>query len=76
MCACEIFRKELIYCGLHISGNGIAVDPARLTGLIEASPPRTVGDVWQFKAAVGIVTQDYFSNIYFYLECFSKVFLE
>lgn len=49
----KLFKQAVIYCGLHISSNGISVDPDRIQALTQMSPPLTVGDVWQFTAASG-----------------------
>ena len=37
---------------------GITVDPDRLTALRNVSPPRNLGDVWQFNAAAGWIRRD------------------
>ena len=50
---CVVFAREVIYCGLKVSGQGVAVDPERLAGLKAMPAPTTVGDVWRFKASVG-----------------------
>ena len=54
----EIFTTSTTYCGLRITREGITVDPERLTGLRHISPPRDVGDVWQFTASVGWIRDD------------------
>ena len=50
---CALFKRSLIYCGLHLSEKGITVDSERLQGLKNVSSPETVGDVWRFKSSVG-----------------------
>ena len=50
---CVVFTREVIYCGLKVSGQGVSVDPERLEGLKTMPAPTTVGDVWRFKASVG-----------------------
>ena len=55
---CRMFVRQLGYCGLHISGDGITVDPERLQGLQALPNPVTVGDVWRFKASVGWIRPD------------------
>ena len=55
---CELFRREVIYCGLHVSEKGVVVDPARAAGLRDLPSPKTVGDVWQFTAGVGWIRRD------------------
>ena len=42
---CAIYVTQAIYCGLSVTRQGIAVDPDRLAGLVNVSPPRNVGDV-------------------------------
>ena len=53
-----IMLKSTIFCGLKVTRQGITVDPDRLTGLMNVSPPRNLGDVWQFNAAVGWIRED------------------
>ena len=55
---CELFRKEVIYCGLHVSERGVSVDPARTAALRALPPPKTVGDVWHFMSSVGWIRRD------------------
>ena len=55
---CLLFARQLIYCGLHVSGDGVTVDPDRLESLINIPDPITVGDVWRFKARVGWIRPD------------------
>ena len=55
---CVLFARELIYCGLHVSGKGVSVDPSRLQALRDIPPPKTIGDVWRFKASVGWIRPD------------------
>ena len=55
---CEFFVSETIYCGLHVSRQGITVDPARVQGIVNMPEPRTVGDVWKFHATAGWVRED------------------
>ena len=53
-----IMLTSTIFCGLKITRQGITVDPDRLAGLMNVSPPRNLGDVWQFNAAVGWIRED------------------
>ena len=55
---CLMFQRQLIYCGLLVSGAGVSVDPDRLQGLRALPYPTTVGDVWRFKASVGWIRPD------------------
>ena len=55
---CLLFQRALIYCGLHVSGQGVTVDPERLQGLQALPYPATIGDVWRFKASVGWMRPD------------------
>ena len=55
---CRMFQRALIFCGLHVSGAGVTVDPERLQGLQALPNPVTVGDVWRFKATVGWIRPD------------------
>ena len=55
---CLLFARELIYCVLHVSGDGVTVDPGRLQSLLEMPEPVRVGDVRKFKAAVGRIRPD------------------
>ena len=49
----KLIRKQLIFNGMLITGNGIAVDPSRVKGLTTMPLPKTVGDVYQFYCAAG-----------------------
>ena len=49
----KLMRKQLIFNGMLITGDGIAVDPSRVKGLTTMPLPRTVGDVYQFYCAAG-----------------------
>lgn len=55
---CLMFVRQLVYCGLHVSGKGVTVNPERLQGLRSLPNPVTVGDVWRFKASVGWIRPD------------------
>ena len=55
---CKIFCTETVFCGHHVSRQGVTVDPERLAGLVNISPPRHVGDVWQFNSAAGWIRED------------------
>ena len=55
---CELFKRELIYCGIRISVKGITVDPKRVSAILALPQPKTVGDVWKFKASVGWIRRD------------------
>ena len=54
----RLFQREVIYTGLHVSAAGISADPHRIAGLVMMPLPKTVGDVWQFTAAVGWIRRD------------------
>ena len=45
---CELFKKELLYLGFVISGQGIKVDPAKVQAVRDWPTPCTVTDVRSF----------------------------
>ena len=53
-----LFAKDVVFCGLRITREGIAVDPERIKGLLELPEPKNLGDVWQFVAAAGWIRDE------------------
>ncbi len=45
---CELFLREVTWCGRTISSGGIGFDPAYVQGILELDLPKTVGDLQQF----------------------------
>ena len=56
--AAKLYVKEVIFCGLKITREGITVDPERIKGLLGMPTPKNLGDVWQFVAAAGWIRDD------------------
>jgi hypothetical protein len=45
---CDLFLKEVTWCGRTISSEGIGYDPAYVQGILDLDLPKTVGDLQQF----------------------------
>ncbi|KAH9102720.1 hypothetical protein LEN26_015004 [Aphanomyces euteiches] len=54
---CDFFTQEAIWCGKHISSEGIAHDPKRINGLIELEPPENGQQLQQFLCALNWMRQ-------------------
>ena len=54
----KLFVKEVIFCGLKVTRQGITVDPERIKGLLHMPKPKNLGDVWQFVAAAGWIRDE------------------
>ena len=48
---CQFFKKEVVWCGRLISGDGIKYDPRNLSGLISMQPPTNGAELQQFVCA-------------------------
>ena len=49
---CEMFKKELLYLGHIVSGDGIKCDPAKIAAVKNWQPPRTVRQVRVFLGTI------------------------
>lgn len=51
---CDFFKTEISYLGHIISGDGIAVDPAKIRAIVEWPTPTNVSEVRSF---MGLISQ-------------------
>ena len=62
---CEFWLKKVGFLGHVISGEGIAVDPAKVETVTKWEAPTTVGEIWSFLGLTG-----YYQR---FIENFSKI---
>jgi hypothetical protein len=62
---CEFWLKEVAFIGHIVSKEGIAVDPSKVTVVIEWEPPKNVGEIHSFLCLAG-----YYQR---FIENFSKI---
>ncbi|KAH9106103.1 hypothetical protein AeMF1_018211 [Aphanomyces euteiches] len=54
---CEFFTTKVVWCGKHISADGIGHDPLRLAGLRDLGTPSSAQDLQQFVGALNWMRQ-------------------
>jgi hypothetical protein len=62
---CEFWLKEVAFLGHIVSKKGIAVDPSKVTVVIEWEPPKNVGEIHSFLGLAGYYRR--------FIENFSKI---
>src|SRR3954469_4317302 len=50
---CEFLLKEVGFLGHVVSGDGVAVDPSKVSTVMEWETPESVGDIHSFRGLVG-----------------------